>query len=38
MTTTITVKGQVTLPKKGPPRPIRMAVKKNGVFTPLNYN
>jgi hypothetical protein len=29
---------EVTLPKKGPPRPIRMAVKKNGVFTPLNYN
>jgi hypothetical protein len=29
---------EVTLPKKGPPRPIRMAVKKNGVLTPLNYN
>jgi hypothetical protein len=29
---------EVTLPKKGPPRPIRMAIKKNGVFTPLNYN
>ncbi len=29
---------EVTLPKKGPPRPIRAAVKKNGVFTPLNYN
>jgi hypothetical protein len=29
---------EVTLPVKGPPRPIRMAVKKNGVLTLLNYN
>ena len=29
---------EVTLPKKGPPRPIRMAIKKGGVFTPLNFN
>jgi hypothetical protein len=27
---------EVTLPKKGPLRPIRLAVKKNGVLTPLN--
>ena len=26
---------EVTLPKKGPPRPIRLAVKKGGTFTPL---
>jgi hypothetical protein len=29
---------EVTLPKKGPPRPIRMAIKKGGVFTPLDFN
>jgi hypothetical protein len=28
---------EVTLPKKGPPRPIRMALKHNGQFTPLNF-
>lgn len=27
---------EVTVPRKGPPRPIRLAVVKNGVFTPLN--
>ncbi|HEV1995290.1 MAG TPA: hypothetical protein VGR03_13250 [Candidatus Acidoferrum sp.] len=27
---------EVTLPRKGPPRPIRLAVIKNGVFTPLD--
>jgi hypothetical protein len=27
---------EVTVPKKGPPRPIRLAVIKNGVFTPLD--
>jgi len=26
---------EVTLPRKGAPRPIRLAVKKNGVLTPL---
>ena len=26
---------EVTLPKRGPPRPIRLAVKKGGVLTPL---
>ncbi len=26
---------EVTVPKKGPPRPIRLGVKKNGVLTPL---
>ena len=26
---------EVTLPRKGPPRPIRLAVKKDGVLTPL---
>ena len=26
---------EVTLPKKGPPRPIRLAVKRGGTFTPL---
>ncbi len=29
---------EVTVPKKGPPRPIQLAVKKNGVLTPLNLN
>jgi hypothetical protein len=26
---------EVTVPPKGPPRPIRLAVKKGGTFTPL---
>lgn len=26
---------EVTVPKKGPPRPIRLGVKKNGTLTPL---
>jgi hypothetical protein len=26
---------EVTLPRKGAPRPIRLAVKKDGVLTPL---
>jgi hypothetical protein len=26
---------EVTVPKKGPPRPIRLAVKKGNTFTPL---
>lgn len=26
---------EVTVPKKGPPRPIRLGVKKDGVLTPL---
>lgn len=26
---------EVTLPRRGPPRPIRLGVKKNGVLTPL---
>jgi uncharacterized membrane-anchored protein len=29
---------EVTLPKKGPPRPIRLAVKKDGVLTPLDLD
>lgn len=27
---------EVTLPKNGPPRPIRLGIKKDGVLTPLN--
>jgi uncharacterized membrane-anchored protein len=27
---------EVTVPKKGPPRPIRLAVKKGKSFTPLD--
>jgi hypothetical protein len=27
---------EITLPRKGPPRPIRLGVKKNGVLTPLD--
>lgn len=26
---------EVTVPRKGPPRPIRLGVKKNGILTPL---
>lgn len=26
---------EVTIPRKGPPRPIRLAVKRDGVLTPL---
>jgi hypothetical protein len=29
---------EVTVPAKGPPRPIRMGVKKDGVITPLNLD
>ena len=29
---------EVTLPKQGPPRPIRLAVKKNGVLTALDLD
>lgn len=29
---------EVTVPKKGPPRPIRLGVKKSGVLTPLAVN
>lgn len=29
---------EVTVPPKGPPRPIRLAVKQNDVLTPLNIN
>lgn len=29
---------EVTIPKKGPPRPIRLGVKKDGVLTPLALN
>ncbi len=28
----------VTVPRKGPPRPVRLGVKKNGVLTPLNLD
>jgi hypothetical protein len=26
---------EVTIPKKGPPRPIRVGIKKDGVLAPL---
>ena len=26
---------EATIPRKGPPRPLRLGVKKNGVLTPL---
>jgi len=29
---------EVTVPPKGPPRPIRLGVKKNGVLTPLDLH
>ena len=29
---------EVTIPKKGPPRPIQLGVKKNGVITPLKLD
>ena len=29
---------EVTIPRKGAPRPIRLAIKKNGTLTPLNLN
>ncbi len=29
---------EVTIPRKGPPRPIRLGVKKNGALTPLPLN
>lgn len=29
---------EVTVPAKGPPRPIRVGIKKEGVLTPLNFN
>jgi len=29
---------EVTLPPKGPPRPIQLALKQNGVWTPLAFN
>jgi hypothetical protein len=29
---------EVTVPAKGPPRPIRIGVKKDGVITPLQFN
>ena len=29
---------EVTVPKKGPPRPIRLGVKKNGALTPLELH
>jgi len=28
---------EVTIPKKGPPRPIRAGIKKNGMITPLEF-
>ena len=27
---------EATIPRKGPPRPIRLGIKKNGVLTPLS--
>jgi hypothetical protein len=29
---------EVTVPAKGPPRPIRMGIKKDGVITPVRLN
>jgi hypothetical protein len=29
---------EVTVPKRGPPRPIRLGIKKEGVLTPLKLN
>ena len=29
---------EVTVPRKGPPRPIQLGVKKNGILTPLKLN
>ena len=29
---------EATIPRKGPPRPIRLGVKKNGALTPLTVN
>ena len=29
---------EVTVPKKGPPRPIRLAVKQGNTFTPLDFD
>lgn len=29
---------EATIPRKGPPRPIRLATKKDGVLTPLTLN
>jgi len=29
---------EVTVPKKGPPRPIRLGIKKDSVLTPLSSN
>ena len=29
---------EVSIPKKGPPRPVRLGIKKDGVLTPLNLN
>jgi hypothetical protein len=29
---------EATIPRKGPPRPIRLGVKKDGVLTPLSIN
>ena len=29
---------EVTVPRKGPPRPIRLGVRRNGVLTPLEIN
>jgi hypothetical protein len=29
---------EVSVPAKGPPRPIRLGVKKDGVLTPLELN
>lgn len=29
---------EVTVPEKGPPRPIRIGIKRNGILTPLSFN
>ena len=29
---------EVTIPRRGPPRPIRLALKKNGILTPLKFD
>jgi hypothetical protein len=29
---------EATIPRRGPPRPIRLAAKKDGILTPLNFD
>lgn len=32
------LRAEMSVPKKGPPRPVRLGVKKDGVLTPLNLD